>query len=96
MKGKGGSLRSVHGAGDGVSGSVRAKYPADWEGRIEAESASGNVRVGGEGVVVDKEERLGGKNRVRAHRKGEGEDGSGSSIEARTGSGSVEVFVGGW
>jgi hypothetical protein len=96
VKGKGGSLRSVHGAGDGVSGSVRAKYPADWEGRIEAESASGNVRVGGEGVVVDKEERLGGKKRVRAHRKGEGEDGSGSSIEARTGSGSVEVFVGGW
>lgn len=91
--GKFASLRSVHGvAGDGASGSVRVRYPAEWEGRIEAES-SGSVRVEGEGVVVDgKEERRGGRESVRAHK---GEDG-GSSIEAKAGSGSVDVSVGGW
>jgi hypothetical protein len=91
--GKFARLRSVHGvAGDGASGSVRVRYPAEWEGRIEAES-SGSVRVEGEGVVVDgKEERGGGRKSVRAHK---GEDG-GSSIEAKAGSGSVDVSVGGW
>jgi hypothetical protein len=92
--GKEGSLRGVHGTGHGDSGSVRARYPAEWEGKIEVENSSGSVRVGGEGVVVDGERREGGKKRVRAH-KGEG-GGSSDSIEVRVGSGSVEVVVGGW
>jgi hypothetical protein len=86
------SLRGVHGVvGDGASGSVRVRYPAEWEGQIEAES-SGNVRVVGEGVVVDGETRVGGRTSMKAHR---GEHG-GSSVEARAGSGSVDVSVGGW
>jgi hypothetical protein len=92
--GKDGSLRGVHGTSDGASGSVRARYPAEWEGKIEVENSLGSVRVGGEGVVVDGERREGGKKRVRAHK---GEDGgSSNSIEARSGSGSIEVLVGGW
>ena len=47
--------------------------------------------VEGEGVVVDGEERVGGRKSVRAH-KGDG----GGMIDARTGSGSVDVVVGGW
>ena len=89
-KGKAWNLHSVHGGGSGASGSVSVRYPTDWEGRVEAES-SGSLRVEGEGVVVDGEERVGGRKSVRAH-KGDG----GGMIDARTGSGSVDVVVGGW
>jgi hypothetical protein len=86
------SLHGVHGVvGDGASGSVRVRYPAEWEGEIEAES-SGSVRVVGEGVVVDGEERVGGRTAMKAHRGQHG----GGSVVARAGSGSVDVSVGGW
>lgn len=98
------SLRSSHGI-DSSSGSIKVRYPAEWEGGIKAESG-GRVKVGGEGVVVDREERVGGRARVRAHKGmgeggenggggGSGDWGSGNVVEARSGSGGVEVFVGG-
>ena len=87
-----GVLHGEHGAGGGgASGSVRVRYPGEWEGRIEADSSSGSLRVEGQGVVVDREEREGGRKWVRAHK---GEEGSGGSIGVRTGSGSVDIFVG--
>lgn len=91
-QGRKGALRGVHGGGSGASGSVKVSYPAEWEGRIDAES-TGSVKVGGEGVVVDGEEQVGGRKRVKAHKGSGGEDGGGR-IEARTGSGSVDVLVG--
>jgi hypothetical protein len=87
-------LRSMHGGGDGASGSVAVWYQGGWEGRIEAET-SGSVRVGGDDVVIDREEKNGGRKFVRAHKNGEDGEVGGSSIEAKTGSGSVEIFVGG-
>jgi DUF4097 and DUF4098 domain-containing protein YvlB len=79
-------LRSEH-VSDG-SGSLGLRYPGEWEGTIDAAASSGSISVKGNGVVVDeKEQYVGGH--VRAH-KGE----SDSSIEARSGSGSVRVSIG--
>jgi len=85
-------VRGLSGVHGGASGTVKLRYPAEWEGRIEAESGSGTVKVGGRGVVVDGEERVGGTKRVRAHKGEDVEDGG--RIEARAGSGSVDVSVG--
>ena len=70
------------------SGGIEVRYPREWEGKIDAVTGSGSIRVGGEGVVVDEAGKYGGGH-VRAH-KGEGE----SRIEARAGSGSVRIGVG--
>lgn len=78
-------LRSEH---ESVgSGGLDLRYPDEWEGRITAAVSSGSVNIRGKGVVVDEASQYG--EHVRAH-KGEGD----CSIEARTGSGSVELGIG--
>lgn len=79
-------LHSVHESAG--SGSIKLWYPGDWEGKIAAATGSGSVTVKGQGVVVD--EASGYVKHVAAHK---GEKG-GSSIEARTGSASIDVLIG--
>lgn len=76
-------LRSSHESHS--SGSLNLRYPGEWEGKITADVSSGSVSVKGSGVVVDEAGR-----HVVAH-KGEGND---STIDARTGSASVNVVIG--
>ncbi|KAF4776669.1 hypothetical protein HER10_EVM0007950 [Colletotrichum scovillei] len=43
-------LKSSHGS---VSGSMELKYPASWEGTVEAESISGKINILGKDVKID-------------------------------------------
>ncbi|KAK1688441.1 hypothetical protein BDP55DRAFT_605935 [Colletotrichum godetiae] len=43
-------LKSSHGS---VSGSMKLKYPASWEGTVEAESISGKIDIRGKDVKID-------------------------------------------
>jgi hypothetical protein len=79
------NLRSEH-VSNG-SGSLTLRYPGEWEGKISARASSGSVSVKGRGVVVDEASKY--DRHVLAH-KGEGD----STIEARTGSASVDVLIG--
>lgn len=78
-------LRSSHISSG--SGSIKVRYPGEWEGKIAVDTASGSINVRGDGVVIDEARQYGGH--VRAH-KGDGD----CSIEARTSSASVDVLIG--
>lgn len=79
-------LRSEHVSAG--SGGLDLRYPRQWEGKIDAVTGSGSISVKGEGVVVDEAGQY-GRGHVRAHKGG-----SDSTIEARTGSGSVRLSIG--
>lgn len=81
-----GYLRSVHKT---KSGSLHIKYPQQWEGKIEAVTMSGSVKLCGKDVEVLK--RWAGP--VGAHviaKKGQ----AGSAIDLSTNSGSVDAVIG--
>lgn len=81
-----GYLRSIHKT---KSGSLHVKYPQQWEGKIEAVTMSGSVKLRGKDVEVLK--RWSGP--VGAHvvaRKGK----AGSAIDLSTSSGSVDATIG--
>ncbi|KAG9722856.1 hypothetical protein KCU73_g13865, partial [Aureobasidium melanogenum] len=81
-----GHLRSVHKT---KSGSLHIKYPQQWEGKIEAVTMSGSVKLRGKDVEVLK--RWSGP--VGAHvvaKKGE----ASSAIDLSTSSGSVDARIG--
>jgi hypothetical protein len=80
-------LRSEHVSSG--SGSLTLRYPGEWEGKVSAYAGSGSVNVRGRGLVVDEAGQY--DRHVLAH-KGEGD----STIEARTGSASVDVLIGGF
>jgi hypothetical protein len=79
------NLRSEHESNG--SGSLTLRYPGEWTGKISAYAGSGSVSVKGSGVVVDEASQY--DRHVLAH-KGKGD----STIEARTGSASVDVLIG--
>lgn len=79
-------LRSKH---DSVSGDLRLFYPASWEGRFLAQSISGNIRVGGDGIEIIRRDRSWAK--LVEGKKGDGD----SEIKMESMSGSVELVVGG-
>ncbi|KAM0719784.1 hypothetical protein Q7P37_003917 [Cladosporium fusiforme] len=76
-------LRSEH---KSSSGSVKAVFADEWEGRITESSGSGSVKVAGPDLVVD-DSRAG---HMVAHK---GDESSGR-IDVQTGSGSVDVTIG--
>jgi hypothetical protein len=80
-------LRSEH-VSEG-SGSLTLRYSDEWEGKMAASVGSGSVNIRGRGVVVDEASQYPGGH-VRAH-KGEGD----SVMQLQSGSGSVDVVLGG-
>jgi hypothetical protein len=45
-------MRHLNSKHSGISGSVKLRYPKAWEGKITAETLSGSISVGGDGISV--------------------------------------------
>ncbi|KZF23539.1 hypothetical protein L228DRAFT_118391 [Xylona heveae TC161] len=72
-----------------VSGSLKLRYPGEWEGTITGSSTSGSLDVRGKGVEVQKKTDLPWSHQLVA-KKGDGN----SHIGFHTTSGSVDLLVG--
>ena len=83
-------LRNMKSKHETVSGSMRLRYPSEWEGSITGESISGGVDVTGKGVEIESRAR-GGKE-IHAV-KGKGQE-SRSILRFASVTGSGEVLVG--
>ncbi|KAI9672596.1 MAG: hypothetical protein M1831_000031 [Alyxoria varia] len=83
-------LRNMKSKHETVSGSMRLRYPSEWEGSITGESISGGVDVAGKGVEIESRAR-GGKE-IHAV-KGTSEDVR-SILRFASVTGSGEVLVG--
>lgn len=81
-------LRSRHSS---TSADLQLAYPASWEGQLDLEALSGDLKVRGEGVRVIRDGKSWPVNRHLVARKGS--DG-GSSVVVKTTSGDVKVVVG--
>lgn len=87
------ALRALTSRHTATSASIRVSYPPSWEGYIDADSLSGRIEVGGEGVqIVRRENEFPGiKRHVLAHK---GEEGAAAGmIKVHTTSGDVGVHV---
>ncbi|KAF3765522.1 hypothetical protein M406DRAFT_276198 [Cryphonectria parasitica EP155] len=87
-------LRVLSGKHTATSARIRVTYPSSWEGFIDADTLSGKINVGGEGVEIirRREDGFPGiKKAVLAH-KGSIEKGGG--IKAHTTSGDIRVAIG--
>lgn len=76
-----------------VSGAVEVEVAADWEGVVTGKSLSGEVEIGGRGVVLVEDERRWPVGRWVKGVKGAGEEGG--RIEVETLNGGVGIRVGG-
>lgn len=87
-------LRVLSGRHAATSASIRVTYPSAWEGSIDADSLSGSIDVGGEGVeIIRRGDGFPGgvKKHVLAKK---GPDGVGGAVRVHTTSGSIGVRVG--
>jgi DUF4097 and DUF4098 domain-containing protein YvlB len=78
---------------EGSSGHVKMHYPSVWEGEINAETISGNIKVGGNGVRIIKDSRKNWAYHEVVARKGAGAEHA-SSLRVREVSGGIDVWVG--
>lgn len=84
------NLRSTHKA---ITGTISARYPRAWEGRLKASTTFGTVHVEGDGVrIIHRDDRI-GYHQIEAV-KGIDPDGKGSSLEADASTGSVSLEIG--
>lgn len=88
------ALRALTSRHTATSAAVTVSYPASWEGYIDADSLSGRIEVGGQGVkIVRRENEYPGiKRQVLAHKGADGAAASGM-IKVHTTSGNVGVHI---
>ncbi|RFU27895.1 hypothetical protein B7463_g8440, partial [Scytalidium lignicola] len=86
------ALSSLHSSHHSTSARIDVHYPSSWEGFISAQTVSGSISVGGEGITIIKNKRGYVYKEVLA-KKGPVNEGEGSYIELGTISGSVNVVV---
>lgn len=78
---------------EGSSGHVKMRYPSVWEGEINAETISGNIKVGGDGVRIIKDSRKNWAYHEVVARKGAGAEHA-SSLQVREVSGGIDLWIG--
>lgn len=87
------ALRILTGRHTATSASIHVSYPPSWEGFIDADSLSGRIEVGGQGVqIVKRESGLPGMKRHVLARKGDADVAAGT-IKVHTTSGRVGVQI---
>ena len=78
---------------EGSSGHVKMHYPSVWEGEINAQAISGNIKVGGNDVRIIKDSRKNWAFHEVVARKGAGAERA-SSLQIREVSGGIDVWIG--
>lgn len=89
------ALRVLTGRHTATSASIRVTYPPSWEGYIDADSLTGKMQVGGEGVEILRREDSppGVRKRHMVGRKGALDGGQAGTVRVHTTSGSIGVLV---
>lgn len=78
---------------EGGSGNTKMHYPSAWEGEINAEAISGNIKVGGNGVRIIRDSRKNWAYHEVVARKGAGAERA-SSLRVREVSGGIDIWIG--
>lgn len=89
------ALRVLTGRHTATSASIQVTYPPSWEGFIDADSLTGKIQVGGEGVEIVRREDSppGVRKRHIVGRKGALDGKQAGTVRVHTTSGSIGVLV---
>jgi hypothetical protein len=90
---RGVAIRELVAGHESTSGSLKVRYPEEWEGKMQVETVSGGIKVGGPDLRIVSDSHKNYAWRELIARKGENAD-QGSVLSVRAVSGSVEIWVG--